>query len=452
VYYKLFLHLILLPLIVTNLGAADFLSNVQEQTGFVPFSDRLKNVIWIHGKEAGEIVSIQKFIEMIKEEIPGSACYVTAATEEGERIARRQKDVDHAALLPHENILSMAVAFERINPKAIVVLEHEIHPTMLFLAQLKSIPIYLLNAQFTTYTVRYLTDYAFLYRPLFNIFNKVFAQSDGDTELFKIHGILPEKLISFGNIKTYNVLPKKEASFNNIENFLKDYKEHSSHAILLVASVHQGECDIYLNLFTALKKDFPFIKMILAPRRFDWKDELCQKVVGTGYSYFLWDNNNPISGSDSKEILSQITEKTLKEKEILLVCSFGKLFDLSAITDICFPGGTFVSVGGHNLLESAVWANPIVIGPRYENCKQIADQLEKLDAIIKVETQDQLIDQTIALLASNKKRVEMGNNAFAWLEKEAKKVKANLEKFLQDLKKYIGDKKIVYSAGMSLGI
>jgi len=88
----------------------------------------------------------------------------------------------------------------------------------------------------------------------------------------------------------------------------------------------------------------------------------------------------------------------LKEDDILFVHSFGKLFGL---IDKCFSGG--------------MWTNPIIIGPFYENCKQIADELEKLDTIAKVDSEEQI----------------------------TRKVKSNFDIPLQELKKYTSNKKAI---------
>ena len=40
-----------------------------------------------------------------------------------------------------------------------------------------------------------------------------------------------------------------------------------------------------------------------------------------------------------------------------------------------FVGGTFVPVGGHNLLEPASWGKPVLFGPFTDHCQEIADLL-----------------------------------------------------------------------------
>jgi 3-deoxy-D-manno-octulosonic-acid transferase len=42
---------------------------------------------------------------------------------------------------------------------------------------------------------------------------------------------------------------------------------------------------------------------------------------------------------------------------------------------VAFVGGTLVPVGGHNLLEPAVWGTPVLFGPYTDHCAEVATLL-----------------------------------------------------------------------------
>jgi len=446
--YELF-QLLFLPVfipytLVKNLNATEPTSVIAEQTGFIPASNRNKKVIWIHGLSAGEISSLQELTQEIRKNLPGTACYITAGTEEGKKIAQQQLSPDYVSLLPHDDTLSMAIAFDRINPKAIILLEHEVKPTLIMLAKLKSIPVYLLNAQYTSNTIKNLETYNFFYRDLFNNFHTIFVQSDNDKVSFEKTGVISSKMHAIGNIKAYNVLPKKEALMPDIGDFIRNHHEQGATGkksgrptILLVGSVHKGEVDYYLNLFKMLKPTHPDLKLILAPRYFDWKEELGQKLKNTGYVVTIFDNAQACP-TEPKKLLEFVTTELLPNNDIIAICLLGKLFAMYPLADLFFLGGTFLpAVGGHNLLEPAVWSNPTILGPCYQNTKDIADELKKHNAVIQVQNEQELIEQAKFLLDNTPERIAMGLRASTWLEDEAARVKTNVQLLLSDLKQRI---------------
>lgn len=427
ILYQLF-QLTILPLFVPYafIKAANT-TIAQEQIGIVPATQKSQHVIWIHGLNAGEILSVQALIEKIKHEVPGSFCYITASTQEGRRVAQQTLHADYVSILPNDNIASMALAFERINPSNIIVLEHDVWPTMVMYAYIKGIPIYLLNAQMTSSTAKNLELYNTAYRNLFNTFSTIFTQSDLDKKQFKEAGISENNLLTLGNIKAFNVIPKKNALLKGHETTLARFMRDKQSTILLVGSVHRGEVDHYLKLFTTLKQNDPTLKLILAPRFKDWHDELVQKVIATQLPFFVW-NDESLKVDHLNDLVNQLGRKILNDNDVVIVNTFGTLFMLSSIADIYFPGGTFVPVGGHNVLEPAAWGNAMIIGPNDENTREIVNQLAANKGIIKVATPNELLEQTKALLNNQPQRNKLGKQALSWITNQAIHVEAGLEK------------------------
>lgn len=409
----------------------------REVCGDVPASDPSKHVVWIHGYNAGEILSVQALVQKIQSEIPNAACYITSSTPEGVRVAQSQVKPDYVSLLPYDNALSIAWVFHQIKPSSIILLEHEVWPTLLMYAQFRHIPIYLLNAQMTSATAHNLHSYNFLYKGLFNNFSTIFSQSEMDKDLFVKEGIISSKIIPAGNIKALNVVKKREKEIVRHEASIKTSSQDKKSLILLVGSVHRGELDIYLNLFSLLKKEVPNLKIIFAPRHKDWEDELVAKVTATGFPFFLWNDQAAVKTSNVSELIEQINSSLLVDNDILLVNTFGKLFQLSAVADLYFPGGTFIPIGGHNLVEAAAWANPIIVGPHHENTKDIADELNRHNAIIKVENAEQLLRESRKLLSLDHERHELGQRAFDWLSSEATRVEFYLDAMVDVLRENV---------------
>ncbi|MBD3231884.1 hypothetical protein GF322_04445 [Candidatus Dependentiae bacterium] len=424
--YQLFQLLVfpffLLYLFIRKLQGKSVVGNFWHRNGFVPIVDKQriinKKVVWIHAVSVGEILSVQDLIKQLKIKNKNIICYVTTGTEMGKKIAHQNLDADFISFLPYDFLFSMFLAFKRIKPSSLIIIEAEIWPNMLMLSKWFNIFTYLLNARISKRSKNKYLMLKFIFKPLFSIFKFIFIQSKSDKINFEKMNIKEEKLQVLGNIKTLNVLKKKEELIEKHSEYLTRPK----YPTLLVGSIHPEEIDIYLELFKNLKPNFPELKLILAPRHFFWKEELIKKIDD---KFLLWDEKLKL---DFKLLAQNIFDKY----EILLVFKLGELFKLYQLCNIFYLGGTFVPIGGHNLLEPAVWAKVSIIGPYYHNCKDIADRLENQNALLKIKSKNDLIKQTIFLLNNKKLSEQMGENALNWLESESLKVQKKIN-YLLDL-------------------
>jgi len=72
------------------------------------------------------------------------------------------------------------------------------------------------------------------------------------------------------------------------------------------------------------------------------------------------------------------------QTSVLLGDTMGELLFLYALADIAFVGGSLVPNGGHNLLEPAALAKPVLSGPHLFNFLEIAALLRNADALAEV--------------------------------------------------------------------
>jgi 3-deoxy-D-manno-octulosonic-acid transferase len=82
---------------------------------------------------------------------------------------------------------------------------------------------------------------------------------------------------------------------------------------------------------------------------------------------------------------------------ILLLDSIGELASLYALADVAFVGGSLVKRGGHNILEPAQHGVPIVIGPHYENFRDIISIFLRAKAV-RIVSAEQLGAEFLRLL------------------------------------------------------
>lgn len=102
---------------------------------------------------------------------------------------------------------------------------------------------------------------------------------------------------------------------------------------------------------------------------------------------------------------------------------------LYVASDFAFVGGSFVKVGGHNLLEPAVLCKAVISGPFLFNFLTIAKELTDHQALLIAADYNQLANYVAKLFTDPNLVKEMGQNGFNVVEKN----RGALDKHLQIL-------------------
>jgi 3-deoxy-D-manno-octulosonic-acid transferase len=124
----------------------------------------------------------------------------------------------------------------------------------------------------------------------------------------------------------------------------------------------------------------PGWKLILAPRKPDRFDEAAHLI-------------------DRRGLLFSRRSKGESGGDILLLDTIGELSGLFPLADAVFMGGSLADRGGHNILEPAFFAKPIVVGPHMENFREIAEEFRKAGAFIEITAPAELAEATLRAAA-----------------------------------------------------
>ena len=99
------------------------------------------------------------------------------------------------------------------------------------------------------------------------------------------------------------------------------------------------------------------------------------------------------------------------EGNIFLLDSLGELAALYRLADAVFVGGSLVPVGGHNILEPAVFGKVAVYGPFMENFREMSSAFLEAGAAIRVATPQELGEAWLVLLRDRQTAARMGTAA-----------------------------------------
>jgi 3-deoxy-D-manno-octulosonic-acid transferase len=120
----------------------------------------------------------------------------------------------------------------------------------------------------------------------------------------------------------------------------------------------------------------------------------------------------------------------LRPGTVLLLDSIGELASVYSVASLAFIGGSLVPSGGHNPLEPAQFAVPILMGPHYENFRSMVEVLKSVQAI-QIVTPETLQADITNLLDHPDDAAAMGERARAIFDSEAGGTDRTLTRLLE---------------------
>jgi 3-deoxy-D-manno-octulosonic-acid transferase len=234
-------------------------------------------------------------------------------------------------------------------------------------------------------------------KPTLNRFDKILCQSHENLSNFIQLGAKTELCKMPGNLKfdiSINASTRDKQA--KLAELLPTHRQ-----LWLVASTHQGDEDIALIAFKAIKKLYPQLLLVIVPRHPERFNSVAKLCTSQGYS------------------LAKRSENTMvTEQDIWLLDTLGELMAAYALADIVTMGGSFSYIGGHNPLEPALFKKPIIVGNDMSNFTEILTQLQQNQGVVQLltasenATQDQQLAQAVInLLKDNKAAALLGSQA-----------------------------------------
>ena len=114
-------------------------------------------------------------------------------------------------------------------------------------------------------------------------------------------------------------------------------------------------------------------------------------------------------------LFSNLNERNINTSKVLIIDSIGLLTRLYSYSDISYVGGGMSNSGLHNILEPAVFKNPVLIGKNYFNFPEAKDLISK-NGVISVKNSTEFKKNLNELIENKKKRVVMGKNNFDYIK------------------------------------
>jgi 3-deoxy-D-manno-octulosonic-acid transferase len=242
-----------------------------------------------------------------------------------------------------------------------------------------------------------------------------YMQGKTDAERIMAIGADKHKVDVMGNFKF-------DISFD-VSNSL-EWLENIKGRTLLAASTHKGEEEIILDAYETTKQNYPDLKLILAPRHPERFNEVADILKKRNLNFIRRTMMSQLSAVSNQQ--SDVGAYCDTPCNIILLDTIGELSMVFSKATIAFIGGSLVPLGGHNILEPAHWARPIIFGPYMDNFPMAGEFLLR-SAALQVKDADDITKSVKDLLEDHDKAAKMGQNAKIIIDENAGAVKKAIE-------------------------
>jgi 3-deoxy-D-manno-octulosonic-acid transferase len=404
--YRILFPLLLIPALPyyfwRMLRRGGYGSGFSQRFGFFPSQGPKtpgKRRFWLQAVSVGEIEAIGPLLRQLQ--ATGEAeIILTTTTSTGYRLAKeRYADVAQAiGIFPADLWPCSALAWRRIQPDVVILVEGELWPEHLAQARARGVPAYLINGRISDKSFARHQRFRKLSHHVLGHFRQIAAGSEEDARRFRVLGF--DSTVT-GNIK-FDVASDAPMSAEERARLRADlgFGADPRTVVLLGSSTWKGEETALLKIIRELRAAGTDVRLLLVPRHSERRAEVAAEVSASGLDWHQRSSGGPVAPAGTIVHLADTT---------------GELRRLTRAADLAFCGKSLAPhEGGQTPIECAAAGVAILYGPRMTNFRDICRGLEKAKAASRAEDGDALGGKIRTLCGDERERTEMGRNGAAW--------------------------------------
>jgi 3-deoxy-D-manno-octulosonic-acid transferase len=358
-----------------------------------------KKSTWLHAVSVGEVNIALKLANALRALESDLHCVLTTTTTTGFALARKSAPPwIEVMYTPLDYWPIMRRAFSLIRPARIALIEAEVWPNLAAAAHARRIPLALVNARLSPRSERRYRRFRFFVGSTFRLLDLVCVPEQPDIERWAALGIARNRIRVTGSIK-YD--PDVQVQPQAIAAPLWDASSAApvDRVVLFGGSTHRGEEEILARVFLRLRRQFPALRLFIAPRHVERLPEIRARFDTFPFRV---------------DLVSAVIARGGNDVDCVLLDTTGELQRWYSIATVVFVGKSLTAHGGQNPVEPILVGKPVVFGPHMENFATLAKTLVSNNGAIQVDT-DSLERALAQLLRDSDARERLVQNAHAAL-------------------------------------
>jgi 3-deoxy-D-manno-octulosonic-acid transferase len=374
ILWILALPLALLRLFWRSRREAGYAANVLQRLGFF-HAVSLQPTIWLHAVSVGETRAAQTLIEALRARWPDARILLTQTTATGRATAQSlYGDAVTLAWLPWDLPWSQRAFLRVWRPAIGILMETELWPNLIAECRRAGVPVMLANGRLSERSARRYARLPSLAGAMLQDLSGIAAQTDADAGRLRTLGA--RNVTVAGNLKFDLSPPPDQLALGG-----RWRAALGGRRVALLASTREGEEAMLLPaLHACLPAD---VLIALVPRHPQRFDEVARLVAGRGLTLARRSAGTLPGASD----------------RVWLGDSMGEMFAWYALADLAVIGGSWLPLGGQNLIEACAAGCPVVIGPHTFNFAQATEDALAAGAALRATDADEMAATACRLLA-----------------------------------------------------
>jgi 3-deoxy-D-manno-octulosonic-acid transferase len=353
-----------------------------------------EEIIWLHAVSVGEAKLALLLYKEFKKFYPNYRYLITTITQTGQEVCKENiSENDFCSYLPLDLSFLLRFIFNRIKVRAIFILETELWPNLIYIAGNKKIPLFLINARISNKAFKRYKLIKQILKNLLSKFRIIVLSSKKAKRRFLSLGAEEKKCYLIGSLK-YDFLPEEIKKDKRLE-ILSLFVKKQNGILIIAGSTHKKEEEIILRSFLDLRNMHKETYLLIAPRHPKRAISVAKLVKKYNFTPHLFSQGF----------------YNLNRGEVFILDEIGYLNSAYKISDITIIGGSFLPFGGHNPIEPAIFARPIICGSYMDNFDEIMEPFKREKAIIIVKDYKDLKEVLLSLTTNENYRKEIGGKA-----------------------------------------
>ncbi len=386
---SIFFYSLLIKIAANFNKKADLRNEGIKQTFEILRNAKSKKFIWVHCASLGEFEQGRPLIEKIKKERPDYQIALSFFSPSGYEVQKKYEFADIVFYLPGDSKNNAKKVIQLLQPELVFFIKYEFW--YWYLSELKkaNIPTYLVSGIFRKNQI-FFKFYGTFYRNILKNFKHIFVQNKVSEQLLKNAGINNVSVTGDTRFDRVYELSHNRKKIDIVARFTENK------LVFIAGSTWKPDEELIFQYFN--NNNDSSIKLIIAPH--ETSNENINRILNLS-------NKNIVKFSEKNEF-------NIIDADILLIDNIGLLSSLYAYADIAYIGGGFGS-GIHNTLEAAVFALPIIFGPKYQKFDE-AKELINREAAFSVSNYNDFAEITKKLVADSEFRKTSGNNSEVYVK------------------------------------
>jgi 3-deoxy-D-manno-octulosonic-acid transferase len=350
----------------------------------------MESSLWFHTTSVGEFEQAKPLLAALYDEY---RLVVTCFSPSVASALNRYPLKDAALTIPLDSHRAMRRFFDLVRPKGVVFSKFDVWPNAVWEASRRRIPVALIAGTMHAKSTRLRPIARHLLAHVHKHFAVHCCVTEADAARLRRLAGPDARIVVTGDTRFDQVYARVQG-FPDTPLFPK--VDQWRGFTVVAGSTYEDDEAVLIPAFLALRREHPDARLVLVPHE-----------PTTARLRFAEDALRS-AGLRRTRLTEAERGADVADTDALLVDRVGLLARLYTLGEVAFVGGSF-HLRIHNVMEPAVLAKPVLMGPKMDNAPEAYGLLER-DAAVRVDNADTLADAFIGLASDPQRARTMGES------------------------------------------